>query len=459
MRYPARNAGGRPVDVTPLLAATVAVVGALMAALVAGSSRAPVLCLALVAGAACIVVLPRAAGPALPFLPLAFVPATRLPTIEFASISLLFWITAVAFVLAIGLWVTSGLGQVPTAALVAIALAGGSWFVLGTIGGTPGVQYFAPMVFSLAAGALVAASRSTPEGSLLPLLAVVSITVVLGVLEATRVTPGFSQLFGDRLQAVSTDNDFLRANSSYGRPLPFGTVSAIAALLALGLARPRYGFAAIGVLGLLLSLSRGPIAAFVVGLAIVLLLRARGRGREGGKVIWRATALVVVLGLAIGLSPAGTALKGRFSGSNTEDTPRAEVLQAAQQHIVEEPLSLLIGGGAQTTQRLLAERGGNSHRTTIPDNQWVQLVLDWGLVPLAAITVLLVLAFLRADPRQRLLVLGALTSALIIFGVFDALSLPPVAFFVGWCLAAGTMSYPTAEPAVGRAPPPSSARV
>jgi hypothetical protein len=376
----------------------------------------------------------------LPFLVLVLVPSTRLTSVRLGPVSLQLGVTIVAVGLALLLWlVRDGRRPSSTAASV-VGLLAGCWLLFGIGAGELRTIY--PTVMALVAGVIVAAipdkrSRSSVD----VVLIIIGFTAVLGILEMARVIPSPASFFSAGLRAGDVTGGLVRSVSTFGRPLPFGAACAIGASIAFACATPRIKLGALLTAGAVVSLSRGALVAEVVGVVVALLLRPRDRALSATS---QSRAIMGIVGLAatvllLALSPAGSAVFDRFGGANAEDTPRSQVLDLVRDQATGHPLGLLVGHGPGTTQRRLEAIGGNAHGTLVPDNQWVVLILELGLIPLAVAISLTIVGFINAPPPQRAIGVAALSCAVILFGVFDTLNWPPIAFLVAWALAYGTM--------------------
>jgi tetratricopeptide (TPR) repeat protein len=224
---------------------------------------------------------------------------------------------------------------------------------------------------------------------------------------------------GERISAPLINENHM------GAFLGLGAAAAIGQALAASSRSRRIlmiGAAALIGGSLLLTLSRGAIAAFVAGQLVFILLRAVQRiaGREGGEprrnLAWLPLGLALSLGL--GLFAAQDAIIGEFVGGSVR---KLELLREGLPLIPEFPLTG-VGRGAFWVAFPLVSEWGSTVTYTHAENAVVQLLVDWGILAggLALIGFALVVGKRLLKPPARIRPTAAL-AGLVAFGLHNLL--------------------------------------
>jgi hypothetical protein len=218
-----------------------------------------------------------------------------------------------------------------------------------------------------------------------------------------------------------------RAEASFGQPIAFGMFCGVAVVVALGLSRrssrplPALLASGAAMVGLLLSLSRGPLIAAALGVVLWLLARRRSLTR-------RDFALVALVLAAMVAVPAARSTIANLGSSTFSDTAEAEsatyrlgLLQLAQKP---EQFSVL-GHSRTDVTGLPSDAVSERIAAGSIDSQYVLIYLRYGVLTLLAFLLVGLLQFRmlgRAgdDPLDlawvasgALLMIGLLSVALI----------------------------------------------
>lgn len=387
----------------------------------------------------------RFAAAATVLLVLVAVPFTRIPSGGEVTASV-----ALAF-LALGVLGVAGTRtRPPRSALLGAALL----LVLGVVtAASPdhaGLLRFAPFVvavvplFVLLAGADAAARVRT-----------LRFVVLLAVLEAgfAIVEPlvGAPQLWAAaKINAAGLVKtlpnpllpELVRAQGTLGHPLALGVLLLVAVTLLLrdaaGLRRgTRIAAGLVLAAGLLASGSRSSLL-----LAVVLAVVFVPRWRFGRRLVVAALSALAVVVIAVVVA-APVLERWLASGSATH---RIGALDALTGLLRQPPLQLLLGNGWASSGRMFAQGLLQTDGLKAVDDEFVLLLSQGGLLSVALLVAMLVLAFRSAD-RALLPALVAVTATLL---VFDMLAWPSAAALVALVLAIATRPPAAVDPAAAR---------
>jgi hypothetical protein len=216
--------------------------------------------------------------------------------------------------------------------------------------------------------------------------------------------------------------DLVRSQGTLGHPLTLGVLLLVAfALLvrnAAGLpVRPRIAAAVVLLGGLAVSGSRSSLFIAVL-LGVVLVPRWRFGRRT---VIALAVAVVAVVGGAVLAAPV--LARWAASGSTTH---RLGALDAVPGLLHQPPLRLLLGNGWASSNRIFDQGLLQNDGLKAVDEQFVLMLSQGGLLGLALLVLLLVLAVRHAGRA----LLPALLAVVVTMLVFDMLAWPSAAGLV-----------------------------
>lgn len=236
-------------------------------------------------------------------------------------------------------------------------------------------------------------------------------------------------------QSIAMRNELIpsmsRVQGTLGHPLPYAfTLILGCALLMRSTDGRTLGKALVWVLlaaGAIASGSRNAIVLFVI-VTVLGLIKPRQVGRVG------FAAFVAVAGSVVAL-PFIVEQIERLSGSGSV-FHRVGALESIERLIYARNLpSSVFGDGSASTPRLFSTGMLQTDGLEAVDNQYVLTLAQEGIVGLAILLFILVIAFRRADAVLKLLLFAVLAECMI----FDLLSWPSMAIyawvFVGMAMA------------------------
>ena len=250
-----------------------------------------------------------------------------------------------------------------------------------------------------------------------------------------------------------------RITTSLGHPLNNALFFAVGTSLAVGAAVERGGArplvaAALSLVGVFLTISRGGLLAVAVGVAVVVLGPVGRRAATDGA-FRRRVAAGTTVGLGLALVALSPVFQDRWASSNGMASARARdalgplvwAVSTHQGHL---------GSGPGTSNALLERLG----TPTIVENSWFQLLLSLGLpgvVLVAGLVVTAVVVGLRGRAVAAAAGLGALATAAAGFNWIE--SDRPGMLYLGLLLAAALAAPVRDGPPPPRYAPADSARI
>jgi hypothetical protein len=301
---------------------------------------------------------------------------------------------------------------------------------------------FAPFVFAVVPLFLLAAGAD-PSGRRRTLRFVVVLGAAEALLALAEPLLGAPQLWAPaKINAEGIAKtlpnallpDLVRAQGTLGHPLTLAVLLLVAVALlvrnAAGLRRGvRIGLGVVLGAGLLASGSRSSLLLAAL-LAVVFVPRWRIGRRAvvlGGAVI----AVVVVAGVL-----ASPVLAGWASTGST--THRLGALEAVPSLLGQPPIRLLLGNGWASSSRVFDQGLLQKDGLKAVDEQFVLMLVQGGLLALAALVALLVLA-VRGAGRALLPAVLAIGATML---VFDVLAWPSAAALAALLVGAASSSPP-----------------
>lgn len=225
----------------------------------------------------------------------------------------------------------------------------------------------------------------------------------------------------------------LRAQATFGYPIILGAFLAICLILIVAMPhislRSRISFSAIFVIGILLAGARSAILAAAAALILFAAQRVFTALRSGqGKSAFRTWQVIVPVSVAVvGLLAATVFVIRAFVIGDFSFLHRSSMLSAVVDAFSQRsPLENLFGSGYGSVERGFAAGLFGDAQVAVLDNAFASMFIVTGLVGVAALLTILILALRTAGSLIRLL----LATMIVEFFIFDLFS---------WHLIAGIL--------------------
>lgn len=229
-----------------------------------------------------------------------------------------------------------------------------------------------------------------------------------------------------------------RAQGTFGHPLPLAFMLVLGALTILRTKafHPAIRFALFVLMGagVFVSGSRNAVILFVALSVLTLALPA----------LLKRLPIFILIGLG-GLAIAAPFLLEQFEQIVTTGSVfhRVGALESVERLFgFRGTLAVLIGDGSAATPRLYSEGLLQNDGLAAVDNQYVLTFAQNGLIGLALLLVMMIVAFRRASGTVRVLILAVAITGMI----FDLFTWPVVGFTVWFLIGAAFAKIPEAGP-------------
>jgi len=346
-------------------------------------------------------------------------------TITFGGLPTGLFLGGIVLPLAVVWWATgAGRPRISWPALGAVLVFFCSGLLLAIIHGTdPGLAVSGTLVWT--AGVLVGAGWANSHRSLRICLVVLATLALFAVFELAGLKNPWMKFLGlDDFASVNGE----RSLSTFGHPLVAGAVFAVAALLAAGIDWPKWSkwiVVALLTAGAISTVSRSSLLALVAGLLVMFLVN---KGSRKTAIATLAVGLGTVLVLALGWLPAlNDSLGNRVLGKQESQSVRVFALEHVGDLIQQSPGSFVVGDGVGSAAEFLQE-AGTVNGFVVFDNQYVTWIHEYGALTLLLAGFFVVLAMMKASPRNREVGLPAFAAVLVVLFFGDGMQWPAIGF-------------------------------
>lgn len=236
-----------------------------------------------------------------------------------------------------------------------------------------------------------------------------------------HANPLYDTVYAIAGRSVPQEWAIYRSHGSFGHPLYSATFFAVSAAAAFGrwmsVGKGAWWIVA-GFVGLLVTVSRGPLAALAVAVGVIVVLafarRRSVRPRRLGRV-----AVIVGVGVALVL---GSGLLGARSNSVEAQSSAAVRSGVWERATAAAAFTDWQGSGAATSHRLI-----EAWRGPVLENSWLQVLISLGVVGLAAFALIILAILANSVARVNLASAGAVVALTVsLYGYEGIEGVPPV---------------------------------